>query len=96
MSSVKKSIPLVVTTIHKGVFFGYGQKTNEKTITIEKAQMCIKWESSIRGIFGLAATGPDCNCKISPSVPSVVIQDVTSVIECTLEAAEAWSKKPWA
>lgn len=56
---------LVVTTSDRGVFFGYGFPTTEKTIRIEKARMCVSWSSDIRGVVGLAAVGPSKNCKIS-------------------------------
>ena len=88
--------PLVVTTLHKGVFFGYGEKPTgdcPKSIRIERAQMCVSWATSIHGVLGLAATGPDNNCKIGPAVPSITLSDVTSVMEASDEAAAAWEKE---
>lgn len=40
-ANVSDKIALVVTTEHKGVFFGYGVPTTEKTIRIEQARMCV-------------------------------------------------------
>ena len=88
-------IPLVVTTLHKGVFFGYGQPTSEKIIKLEKARMCVYWSTSVRSVLGLASGGPDASCKIGPAVPAITLQDVTAVLECSTEAAEAWNKEPW-
>lgn len=88
--------PLVVTTQHKGVFFGYGSKTAGKTIVLKQARMCVSWSSTIRGVLGLAAVGPDANCRISFAAPELTLQDVTAVLTCSKEAAIAWEKGPWA
>ena len=88
-------IPLVVTTLHKGVFFGYGHKTPAKEIRLERAQMCVYWSSDVRGVLGLAASGPTQSCKIGPAIPGITLQDVTAVLECSEEAAAAWQKQPW-
>ena len=88
-------IPLVVTPLHKGVFFGYGHKTPAKEIRLERAQMCVYWSSDVRGVLGLAASGPTQSCKIGPAIPGITLQDVTAVLECSEEAAAAWQKQPW-
>lgn len=85
-----KQLPLVVTTEHKGVFFGYGVPTNGDTIRIEKAQMCVFWSTDVQGVVGLAAKGPNKNCKIGPEAPAITLRDVTAVMECSDEAAKAW------
>lgn len=94
-----KTVPMVVTTAHKGVFFGHGVPTNDKVITLEKAQMCVYWTTDMRGMPGLAALGPNSACKISPAVPKMTIQDITAICEATPEAVEAWEKagaRKWA
>lgn len=92
----KKLIPMVVTTLHKGVFFGYGELSNEKTIKLNDAQMCIYWSSDVKGVLGLAASGPTKSCKVGPSVPSITLQDVTAITECSKDAEKAWKSEPWA
>jgi hypothetical protein len=88
--------PLLVTTTHKGVFFGYGHyKEGDKEITLTDAQNCVYWSAQVRGVFGLAVTGPTSSCKIGPKVPTLTIKDVTSIAETTQEAAKAWSKCIW-
>ena len=94
MKSTKEKF-LVVTTLHKGVFAGYAKPTTNKTIKLRDAQMCVYWSSDIRGILGLASTGPSSSCKIGPAVPMLTLQDVTSVMEASKEAEEKWLKKPW-
>ena len=92
----KKAIPLVVTTEHKGVFFGYGEPTTEKIIRLEKVRMCVYWAADVKSVLGLAATGPSKSCKIGPAVPAVTLQGVTSIMEASKEATEKWEGGPWA
>lgn len=92
---MKGKKPLVVTTLHKGVFFGYGEVTDGKIIRIENARMCVYWSADVKGVLGLASSGPNENCKIGPAVPAITIQDVTAVVEASKQAEEAWNKQPW-
>lgn len=87
--------PLLVTTLHKGVFFGYGTQSDAPTITIQSARMCISWNAETKGVLGLAATGPKKGCRISPAVPSLTLRDVTSVSLCSKEATEQWEEGEW-
>lgn len=91
----KNNIPLVVTTAHRGVFFGYGSPSDKKTIRITKAQMCVSWSSDVRGVVGLAATGPTRDCKVGPAAPAMTLQDVTGVMEVSEQAEKAWLAQPW-
>lgn len=92
----KKAVPVVVTTSHKGVFFGYGDPSDKATIRIEKARMCVYWSHDVKGILGLAATGPSKNSKVGPAVPAITLRDVTAVMEASDEAAKNWESGPWA
>ena len=91
-----KQVPMVVTTEYRGVFFGWGVPTKEKIITLEKAQMCVYWSVDIGGVLGLASRGPSKNCRVGPAIPKITLQGVTSIMEASPEAAEAWANKPWA
>lgn len=91
----KNLIPLVVTTAHRGVFFGYGKPTENKIIRLEQAQMCVYWSTDVRGVVGLASKGPSKSCKIGPPAPAITLQDVTSVMEASKEAEAAWTAQPW-
>ena len=86
--------PLLVTTAHKGVFFGYGLPTEAKTVRLKRARMCVYWSADVRGVLGLAGKGPTTNCKIGPAVPSITLQDVTSVVEVSDVARLAWEAEP--
>lgn len=91
----KNLIPLIVTTEHKGVFFGYGTPTSNKTIRIEQAQMCVYWSADVHGVVGLASKGPTTECRIGPPAPALTLQGVTAVMEISEEAAAKWKKQPW-
>lgn len=87
--------PLLVTTTHKGVFFGYGTPSDAETIRIERVRMVVYWSADVRSIVGLAATGPSSGCKIGPSAPAITLRGVTAVLECSPEAAEKFEAAKW-
>lgn len=87
--------PLIVTTAHKGVFFGYGTPNGETTIRLERARMCVFWSTDVKGVVGLAATGPTKGCRIGPAAPAITLRDVTAVMEPTNDAVKAWEEQPW-
>lgn len=94
---MKKAIEraVLVTTLHKGVFFGWAKDTSGSTIQLRAARLCIYWSSDLHGFMGLASHGPNGNCKIGPSV-DIELRDITSVSEVTTEAAKKWEKAKWA
>ena len=87
--------PLVVTTAHRGVFFGYGEPSNADTIRLERARMCVYWPEGNHGIVGLASQGPVTGAKIGPAAPAITLRDVTACFEVTDAAAKAWEMEPW-
>lgn len=96
MSAKNKAVAIVVTTEHKGVFFGYGIPSDEKSIRITNARMCVYWSADVKSVLGLAATGPSKSCRVGPSVPAITLNGVTSVMECSPESEKAWGGGPWA
>jgi len=90
-----KKIPLLVTTEHRGVFFGYGTLTENKIIKLENARMCVYWSQDVKGVLGLASAGPSKDCRIGPPVPSITLQAVTSVSEVSEPAAKQWESNHW-
>ena len=91
----KKGKAVVVTTAHRGVFFGYLKKELGNTVTLTDAKNCISWTASVRGFIGLATTGPKVGCRIGPAADELKLHDVTSVITATKDAEKAWSKEIW-
>ena len=96
-NNTEKTNPVLVTTEHRGVFFGYliGEPSKEK-VMLSDARNCVSWERSMRGVFGLAEAGPNEQCKIGPAVAELTLWDITAVATCTPEAAARWEKSPWA
>ena len=97
MSVKKKSDgrAVLVTTAHRGVFFGYADDTDGETIKLKRARLCVSWSLDMKGFMGLASQGPSNNCRIGPPA-DIEVREITSVVEVTPEAVEKWEKAPWA
>lgn len=94
-SEIGAGDPVVVTTTHRGVFFGEVIALGDRTITLRDAQNCLRWHESVRGFLGLAAGGPKPGSRVGPPAPILALSDVTSVALCAPEAVEAWKAQPW-
>jgi len=81
---------VVVTTKYRGVFFGSLTEDNGDVVVLANARNCIYWSKETRGFIGLAANGPQAGSRISPAAPRIEIVDITSVLECSPDAIEAW------
>ena len=89
-----KERAVLVTTVHKGVFFGYATETGSSTIKLRAARCCIYWPPESKGFLGLANAGPTSRARVGPRA-DIELRDVTCVAECTPEAVSAWEKQPW-
>ena len=81
---------VLVTTTHRGVFFGYADETDGDTIELTKARNCIYWSTDVQGFMGLAAFGPSRNCKVGPAA-DIELRGITSVVTVTPEAEAKWN-----
>jgi hypothetical protein len=86
---------VIVTTDKRGVFFGTVVKKTKNEITLKNAQMCVFWARSVHGVLGLAADGPNEECRITKPVPKIELNGVTAVMDVTPAAAKAWEACPW-
>lgn len=86
--------PVLVTTAHRGVFFGYADDTDGETIKLTRARLCVRWSAELRGFMGLAERGPTQNCRIGPPA-DITLRAITAVAEVTSAAVEAWEAAPW-
>ena len=93
MKNVKERAVLV-TTSHKGVFFGYAKDTKGAVIKLRAARNCIYWPTDQKGFLGLASTGPVSGARVGPAA-DLELRDITSVAVCTPASVEAWEKAPW-
>jgi len=89
--------PVMVTTKHRGVFFGYGPaKATDGAITIKQSRMCVYWSADVRGVMGLASGGPTSSCRVTHALPEpVTLYDVTGVFGVSDDAVKKWESAPW-
>jgi hypothetical protein len=86
---------VIVTTAHRGVFFGYAVATDGETIALRASRLCISWSADVRGFMGLAATGPTKGCRVGPAA-DITLRNITAVLECSRASVTAWESAPWA
>ena len=92
--------PVLVTTAHRGVFFGYTKLSDAEldaaeTIRLSRARNCLYWPIGNRGFVGLASDGPAKDARVGPAA-NIGLRNITAVANCTPEAAKAWEAAPWA
>lgn len=89
MAKKQTERPVIVTTEHRGVFFGYTDAApGDVLINLKRARMAIYWGTT-RGLFQLAETGPTASSKISARA-DLELRKITAVMEVTPEATKAW------
>lgn len=80
---------VLVTTAHRGVFFGFLESRDGNSVVLENARCAIRWNTS-GGFLELADVGPNANSKIGSPARRVELFDVTSIADVTPEATEKW------
>lgn len=90
----EKEQALVVTTEWRGVFFGYGIPTKERSIELRDCRMCVYWPESVHGMPGLTS-GSLAGCRISPPSPSVLLHGITGLWTVKEDAEKEWLKEHW-
>ena len=94
MPKDKAERAVLVTTEHRGVFFGYAADTDGEVIHLRAARNCIYWSAENRGFLGLASHGPTKDAKVGPAA-DLQLRKITSVAEVTEEAIKRWEAAPW-
>ncbi len=89
----KKASPVIVTTAHRGVFFGYAAKTDGETIKLSRARNCRYWSADMGGFMGLASLGPSTDCKIGPRA-DIELRNITAVLKVEPDAVKRWELAP--
>lgn len=84
---------VLVTTQHRGVFFGQLAEERDagKTVELMDARCAIRWGTST-GFLELAQKGPNSSSKIGAVAPRIRLHDVTSMTVCSEAAIAAWSR----
>ena len=97
--TVNKRQACMVTTAHRGVFFGYrdddGSHSDDSKIMLYDARMCVSWSTDMHGVLGLASIGPSASCRIGPAVPQIELCDITAVVLVSDAARDRWESEPW-
>lgn len=86
---------VLVTTAHRGVFFGYAKDTDGDAIKLRAGRLCVYWTADCKGFMGLASNGPMRGCKIGPPA-DIEIRNITAVVEVSADAVKRWEDAPWA
>jgi len=97
-------IAVLVTTDsdRRGVFagevpddFDFQKGIETGVVSLENMRNCIYWSASVGGVFGLAQTGPDENCRIGAKVETVsFLNGVTYIGIISSAAQKAWENAP--
>jgi len=85
---------VLVTTSHRGVFFGYANNTDGNVIKLRAGRLCIYWPATNKGFMGLAAMGPLDGSRVGPPA-DIEIRNITAVLEVTPAAVDRWESSPW-
>lgn len=80
---------VLVTTLHRGVFAGYLESEDDKTVVLTQARCGIRWNTT-GGFLELAEKGPNKESKIGSVSPRLKLHDVTSISDCTEVATKNW------
>ncbi len=91
MSKIAERL-VIVTTEHRGVFFGYATDTSGAVIDLKRARMAISFGTT-RGLMELAETGPTSRSKVSARA-DLEVRKITAVFAVTEEAAKKWEAAP--
>lgn len=85
---------VLVTTAHRGVFFGYAVNTDGDEIYLRAGRNCLCWPKENKGFLGLASFGPLNGARIGPPA-NIKLRNITCIAECSEMAVEAWESFPW-
>lgn len=89
-----KERAVLVTTVHRGVFFGYATDTHGDTIKLRSGRNIIYWPASNKGFLGLASDGPQSGSRVGPAA-DIELRNITSVAEVSANAIVVWESQPW-
>lgn len=90
-----KEVAVLVTTEHRGVFFGYTTDVQAEPMALRAARNIQYWTRVEKGFLGLANKGPSDGCRVGPPADIPRLEKITCVALCPPEAVQAWEKAPW-
>jgi hypothetical protein len=97
MDNQKTAVLITTDADRRGVFAGWIDQDPAEIIktgiaTLTDARNCIYWDKSVGGVFGLAETGPNSECRIGAKVSSLSLNGVTSVAILSEVAIKSWAE----
>ncbi len=92
---MKRMVVITTDKDRRGVFFGELLTEKNDIVELANARMAVYWPAEQKGVLGLAATGPVKGCRITPAIPKIKLNGVTSIMDCTDEAIQNWAGEIW-
>lgn len=80
---------VLLTTEHRGVFFGKLKEESKEHAILTEAR-CAIYFGTTRGFLELCETGPTDKSRISSQVDEIKLYDITSISSVSDEAAKKW------
>jgi len=93
----KKMVVITTDKDRRGVFFGelVSYDADKQYAILKDAQMAIYWSAETKGVLGLASHGPQKGSRISPIIPRIELNGVTSKMDVSNNAIKQWRAKLW-
>jgi hypothetical protein len=86
----------VMVTTERGVFAGTLLAMDAPlSVTLRDARCCLYWPADVRGVLGLAVTGPTEGARVGPPAQEWIVYAPTGVALCSPQARRAWEAAPW-
>lgn len=87
MMTEKKFV--LVTTEYRGVFAGFLEDQDARTVILSRAKCAIRWNTE-GGFLELAKKGPNDGSRVGSEADRITLYGVTGMADVTDEAREKW------
>jgi len=92
---LEPGMPILVTTVHRGVFMGFFHSQEGNTIVLDRIRNCVYWPAECKGFIGLATIGPLRGSRVGPAAERATLYNVTAILTVSTEALAKWESFPW-
>lgn len=93
---LRNHTPIIVSSDQRFLVFGYTlDELDKKPLRMFHTRLILWWSSDVRGLWGLAASGPSDGCRVTVPAVYTIIHDPQLVVECSTAAAAAFERGPW-
>lgn len=93
----EKMKPVLITTEHRGVFFGYMDSGDDlpASVKLKNSRNVVYWDATRHGFLGLASMGPSDKCRIGPAAPPATFFAISCVVDVSEDAVKKFEAAPW-